>query len=207
MNKNFYEWPMGDFKGENVYDFPYDNDRKLYLWASIRDLKKDISYMNDGIYIIPWSKHKGKRISELSPWLQNEWKKGFKERLYHSERAFAIFYESEAYKNETFTSKDSAFSDSTREALQRIFDEKKGYKPSDVVDKYQIIDMFKEKLGFKYAKRTIDNYISQVGLKAVGTKAIAGLKGRRNTYLKEEVEKIIDNFTNTRGGESYSFFE
>jgi hypothetical protein len=193
MDSNYYEWPMGDFKGENVYDFPYNSDRKAYLYAAIRDMKKDISKMNDGSYILPWSKHRGKKFTEISSWLQNEWKKGFNERLYHSEKAFAIFYESEAIKTSTRT--------------------RKGYKPSEVVDKYQIIDLVKEAVGYTYAKRSIDNMIwkfekeTENIIRTVGTKAIAGRKGRLSVYLKEDVRKFIDWVAGNRGVESYSFFE
>lgn len=193
MDSNYYEWPMGDFKGENVYDFPYNNDRKAYLYAAIRDMKKDISKMNDGSYILPWSKHRGKKFTEVSLWLQNEWKKGFNERLYHSERAFAIFYESEAIKTSTRT--------------------RKGYKPSEVVDKYQIIDLVKDAVGYTYAKRSIDNMIwkfekeTENIIRTVGSKAIAGRKGRLSVYLKEDVQKFVDWIAGNRGKESYSFFE
>jgi hypothetical protein len=193
MDSNYYEWPMGDFKRENVYDFPYNSDRKAYLYAAIRDMKKDISKMNDGSYILPWSKHRGKKFTEISSWLQNEWKKGFNERLYHSEKAFAIFYESEAIKTSTRT--------------------RKGYKPSEVVDKYQIIDLVKEAVGYTYAKRSIDNMIwkfekeTENIIRTVGTKAIAGRKGRLSVYLKEDVRKFIDWVAGNRGVESYSFFE
>lgn len=193
MDSNYYEWPMGDFKGENVYDFPYNNDRKAYLYAAIRDMKKDISKMNDGSYILPWSKHRGKKFREVSLWLQNEWKKGFNERLYHSERAFAIFYESEAIKTSTRT--------------------RKGYKPSEVVDKYQIIDLVKDAVGYTYAKRSIDNMIwkfekeTENIIRTVGSKAIAGRKGRLSVYLKEDVQKFVDWIAGNRGKESYSFFE
>ena len=193
MDSNYYEWPMGDFKGENVYDFPYNSDRKAYLYAAIRDMKKDISKMNDGSYILPWSKHRGKKFTEISSWLQNEWKKGFNERLYHSEKAFAIFYESEAIKTSTRT--------------------RKGYKPSEVVDKYQIIDLVKEAVGYTYAKRSIENMIwkfekeTENSIRTVGTKAIAGRKGRLSVYLKEDIQKFIDWVVGSKGGESYSFFE
>jgi len=192
-DQNYYEWPMGDFKGENVYDFPYNSDRKAYLYAAIRDMKKDISKMNDGSFVLPWSKHRGKKITEISPWLQNEWKKGFQERLYHSERAFAIFYESEAVKTSTRT--------------------RKGYKPSDVVDKYQIINLLSDAVGYTYAKRSIDNMIWKFEketdnvIRTVGTKAIAGRKGRLSVFLKKDVQKFIDWVAGNRGGESYSFFE
>ena len=192
-DQNYYEWPFGDFKGENVYDFPYNSDRKAYLFAAIRDMKKDISKMNDGSYILPWSKHRGKSITEISPWLQSEWKKGFQERLYHSERAFAVSFESEAVKTNTRT--------------------RKGYKPSDVVDKYQIISLLAEAVGYTYAKRSIDNMIwkfekeTNKVIRSVGSKAIAGRKGRLSVYIKEDVQKFIDWVVGNKGTESYTFFE
>ena len=192
-DQNYYEWPMGDFKGENVYDFPYNSDRKAYLYAAIRDMKKDISKMNDGSYVLPWSKHRGKKFTEISTWLQIEWRKGFQERLFHSERAFALSYESEAVKTSTRT--------------------RKGYKPSDVVDKYQIVSLVSDAVGYTYAIGSIDNMIWKFRketnnvVRTVGTKAIAGRKGRLSVFLKEDVQKFIDWVVGNRGGESYSFFE
>ena len=189
--KNYYKWPMGDFKGQNVYEFPFDEDKSKYLYAAIRDMKIDLQKMNKGTFVLPWSKHRGKKISETSSWLQNEWKKGWNERLYHSQRAFALFYESKEESSEVI----------------------KKYTPKDVMDKYQIIDALKDAVGYEYAKRSIDNMIwkfqkeTDTTVRTVGSKAIAGRSGRLSVFLKEDVFKFIDWVKGNRGSENYSFFE
>jgi hypothetical protein len=91
--------------------------------------------------------------------------------------------------------------------------QKNKLQPSDVVDKYQIIDLLYDAVGFKYAKRSIDNMLwkfqneTNYSINFVGTKAIAGRKGRLRIFLKEDIQKFIDWVVGSRGGESYSFFE
>tara|TARA_R100000081_G_C4757671_1_gene138048 strand:+ start:587 stop:724 length:138 start_codon:yes stop_codon:yes gene_type:complete len=43
---------------------------------------------------MPWGKHAGKLISEVTPWLRNQVRQGTQDRLYHVERALKINSES-----------------------------------------------------------------------------------------------------------------
>ncbi len=89
-----FTWPFGDFRGQNIYEFSQTEDGKLYCYASRRDLKKDLLAIREGRYVMPWGKHAGKLISEVTPWLRNQVRQGTQDRLYHVERALKINSES-----------------------------------------------------------------------------------------------------------------
>ena len=185
MNKNYFKMPYGPWKGQNVFEVVKTEEGKTYVAGSMWGAKKDLSEMDKGIWAVPFGKFKGKLFQDIPENMQNYFRIGTKNRYVNYSKAISL--SNVAKKNKL--------------------------QPSDVVDKYQIIDLLYDAVGFKYAKRSIDNMLwkfqneTNYSINFVGTKAIAGRKGRLRIFLKEDIQKFIDWVVGSRGGESYSFFE
>ena len=185
MDQNYFKMPYGPWKGQNVFEVVKTEEGKTYVAGSMWGAKKDLSEMDKGIWAVPFGKFKGKLFQDIPENMQNYFRIGTKNRYVNYSKAISL--SNVAKKNKL--------------------------QPSEVVDKYQIIDLVKEAVGYTYAKRSIDKMIWKFEketkniIRTVGSKAISGRQGRLSVYLKEDVQKFIDWIVGNRGKESYSFFE
>ncbi len=185
MNKNYFKMPYGPWKGQNVFEVVKTEEGKTYVAGSMWGAKNDLSEMDKGTWVVPFGKFKGKLFQDIPENMQNYFRIGTKDRYVNYSKAISL-------SNDT---------------------QKTKLQPSDVVDKYQIINLLADAVGYTYAKRSIDNMIWKFEketdnvISTVGTKAIAGRPGRLSLYLKKDIAKFIDWVSGKNGGESYSFFE
>ena len=184
MSTNYYEMLYGPWKGQNLYEVVKSGEGKNYIAASLRGTKEDLSGMDEGSWVVPSGQMEGKIFKELSQSWQNYFRTGTQERYNHYCKALLLVESSK----------------------------KSELKPSDVMDRDQILDLLRDAVGYDYAKTSLSALMGEFRMetesnlmRSVGTKKIPGQPHPLAIFLKEEVTKFIDWAVERKRGIYYNF--